>query len=76
MATTVSSSTTLVDTAIGPLAVTQATLSGFDIDDFVHSTVIAQATKLQMVYRIQTVDPRLTKGRPPVALDGQAIGGY
>ena len=66
----------LVDTAIGPVAVTISTVQGFDIDDYVHSTVRAQGIKLQIMQAARTADPRLAKNRPPIDLDGVTLGGY
>jgi hypothetical protein len=76
MATVAHVTTNLVDTAIGPVAVSDSLVDGFDVDDLVHSIVRAQAIKLQLIQKVRTADPRLAKNRPPVNLDGNAIGGF
>jgi len=76
MATVVSSTTSLVDTGIGPVSVTSAVVNNFDIDDFVHATVRAQCIKLQLINAIQVADPTLAKDRPPLNIDNNIIGGY
>ena len=76
MAKITSSTSNLVDTAIGPVAVVNIFTTNYDIDDFVHSTVRSQGIKLQLINKVQTADPRLAKDRPPVNLDGNVIGGF
>lgn len=76
MSTVVTSATNLVDTAIGPVSVTNMLVNNFDIDDFVHTTVISQCIKLQLINAIQTASPSLAKGRPPLKIDNNIIGGF
>jgi hypothetical protein len=76
MATVVNQSTVLVDSGIGPVAVTQAILDNFDLDDFIHSITISQCIQLQLVNAIQAADQTLAEGRPPLSINGNIIGGY
>ena len=77
MATTiVSESTHLVDSAIGPLAVTEKELTGFDIDDYVHTTVRSQAILLRMKEKAGTADPAFAADRPPVDIEDVSVGGF
>jgi len=76
MAKVVSSQVSLVDTAIGPVSVTDTVVENFDIDDFVHSIVRAQCIKLQLINAINRADTRLAKNRPPLNIDGNVVGGF
>jgi hypothetical protein len=76
MATVVSTTTSLVDSGIGPLSVTNSLQSNFDIDDFVHTTVRSQCIQLQLINAIQTADPTLAAERPPLNINNNIIGGY
>lgn len=76
MAKILDSTTFLTDTAIGPFATTITTLEGYDIDDFVHTTVKSQGIRLQLLYRVINADTRLTDNRPRVEVDGISVGGY
>ena len=76
MATTLSESTNLVDSAIGPLAVREQVVEGYDIDDHVHSTARAQALQLRLKYRAQLADQRFTGDRPPIDIEDVQVGGY
>jgi len=76
MANIVTTTTSLVDTGIGPVSVINSVVDNFDIDDFVHSTVRAQCIKLQLINAIQTADPTLATNRPPLNLDNNTIGGF
>lgn len=75
--TVINSDTHLIDSAIGPLAVTTSTVEGFDIDDYVHSTVRDMAFRLQVQRIARQVNPQLAKNRMPVTLDdGTIVGGF
>lgn len=76
MAEITETSTHLIDTAVGPLSVTDSTFVRFDVDDFVHSTVRAQAIKLRMMIAASQANSKLAKDRPPVDLDGVTVGGF
>lgn len=76
MATISNTVTNLVDSAIGPLSVTESTVDNFDIDDFVHSVTRAQCLQLQMINAIQVVDTNFTSNRPPLNLGGYNVGGF
>jgi hypothetical protein len=76
MAQLTETSTHLIDTAIGPLSVTDSTYLRFDIDDFVHSTVRAQAIKLRVIFSTAQANPKLAKDRPPVDIEGVTVGGF
>jgi len=66
----------ILDSAIGPLGVRQATIIGFDIDDYVHSITIAQAIQLNLIRSIQNADTGLAQDRPPMNIEGNVVGGY
>jgi hypothetical protein len=68
--------TTIVDTAIGPVTVVSSDVVDFDVDDLVHTTVRAQAIKLQVVRAAKLADPTLAKNRVPINIDGTTLGGY
>lgn len=76
MATETDVTESVLDSAIGPLKVRQSKITGFDIDNFVSTTVDSQATHLRMLYLMDTADPRFTKDRPPVRLADKEVGGY
>lgn len=76
MISVISQSTNLVDSAIGPLAVTETEVAGFDIDDYVHTTVRAQALLLRMKERASTADPVFAKDRDPVDIEDVSVGGF
>lgn len=76
MAKVLTNSTSLADSAIGPLAVQSQTVAEFDVDDFTHSTVRAQALLLQTKNAAANADPSLAKDRPPVNLEGITAGGF
>lgn len=70
------SKTTLVDTAIGPVAVTIETVDGVDIDDYVHEMCLAAGRDLQLKNIALKADQRFTSNRIPVSITGTKIGGY
>jgi hypothetical protein len=76
MATELERTEEIVDSAVGALSVVQTTATGLDIDDFVSSAVVSQATYMQMVTLVNKVDPRYVKGRTKVTFDGVSVGGY
>jgi hypothetical protein len=72
----ISEETFLIDSAIGPVSVTQSAVEEFDIDDYTHSTVISQAVRIQMKLRASNVDTRFTDNRLPVDIEGVQVGGF
>ena len=76
MADVLDSKTSLLDSAIGPVAVTTTSYSNFTIDDYVTTTVMAKAGYLRILNKASTVDPLLAKDRPPVSIGGYSLGGY
>lgn len=66
----------LIDSAIGPFRVETTEVLGFDIDDFVKTTIVSQAVYLQMREAIRQVDPKYTINRTPVIAGDLAVGGY
>jgi hypothetical protein len=68
--------TSLLDSAIGPVAVTTTTYSKYDIDDFVTMTVQSKAEYLRMQNRAAGIDPQEVRNRPPVTIGGTNLGGY
>ncbi len=76
MAKLVDSKQSMLDSAIGPVIVTTEKYTGFDVDDFVHTTVLSQATKLQLKRLAQNADPELANNRDRVQIDDVEAGGY
>jgi hypothetical protein len=72
----ISKTSNLIDSAIGPVTLAASTLSDFDIDDYVHTTVRSQAIKNTVVYQASVADPRLADNRTPVDLEGITLGGF
>ena len=68
--------TSLIDSAIGPVAVTTTTYDRFDIDDYVSMTVASKAEYLRVLNKASTVNPLEAKNRPPVQVDEINLGGY
>lgn len=76
MATEKDVTESVIDSAIGPLKVRRATMTGFDVDDFVSTTVDSQATHLRMLNAMDKTNPLFAKNRPPVRLGDKEVGGY
>lgn len=76
MAKLIDSKQSMLDSAIGPVIVTTESYTGFDVDDFVHTTIISQATKLQMKRLASNADPELATNRDRVQIDDVEAGGY
>lgn len=72
----VKSQTNLIDTAIGPVAITESEVLGFGIEDYVHTAVRSQALKLQLKLKLSQADKRFTSNRYPVDIDGVRVGGF
>ena len=66
----------LFDSAIGAVKVKQSNVVGFDIDDFVSTTVNSIAISIQMFNKASTVNPTFTKNRRIVSVGGVTVGGY
>lgn len=66
----------LVDTAVGPIYVSQALVTGFDIDDFVTSTVQSTAISIKLYNLAGTVNAQTAQDRRVVSVGGASIGGY
>lgn len=71
-----STSQVLVDSAVGPCMVQTDSFTGFDIDDFVKSTVDSQAIYLRLYQLVSTVNPQIALNRPPVITGDITVGGY
>jgi len=76
MATELDTKTNIVDSALGPVTIVESNHAGFDVDDFVSTTVESQATHLKLVTIAQSVKSSAVKGRPPVNLEGTVLGGF
>jgi len=72
----ISEETSVVDSGIGPIYVTETQYQDYDIDDFVHNSALSKALYLQMLNKAQVTDPDLAVGRPPVDLGGVTLGGH
>jgi hypothetical protein len=66
----------LFDSAIGAINVQQSVVTGFDIDDFVTTTVQSIATSILMFNKASTANSNFTQNRPPVSIGGVTVGGY
>jgi hypothetical protein len=69
-------STSLVDSAIGPVAVTTQEFEGYDVDDYVRSATQSKAEYLRILNKASTVNTLDAEDRPPVDLDDIKIGGF
>lgn len=76
MITEVTTTDQIVDTAIGAVSVQQATVVGFDVDDFVSTTVNSIAIAIKMYNMASSADPAFTKNRRKVSVGGAEAGGY
>lgn len=76
MAAELSSTVSLTDIAIGPLAVKEQILVDFDIDDLVHYLALDQAEKMKLYTRAKNADPDLARDRVPVVVGDVAVGGF
>jgi hypothetical protein len=74
--TTTVTSTNIVDTAVGAMTVTFATVQNADIDDYVTSQVVSLATTLQMYNKLQVSNTTFTQNRRIVSIGGVTVGGY
>jgi hypothetical protein len=74
--TEVSKSEVIIDSAVGPFVIETREVIGFDIEDYVRTTIESQAIHLQIRQAIQKVDPRFTKNRTPVVSGDIGVGGY
>lgn len=66
----------VVDTAIGAVNVQNSLVVGYDIDDFVQSTVQSIAVSIKMFNTASTVNQKFTKNRRIVSIGGVTVGGY
>lgn len=69
-------STNLVDSAIGAINITISNVTGFDIDDYVSTTVQSTAISIKMFNLAQSVNSQAAKGRRAVSIGGATVGGY
>lgn len=76
MAEVVDEKTSLMDSALGPVAVTTTTYNKFDVDDYVALTVQSKAEYLRILNKAAQVDPLEARNRPPVTVGGTNLGGY
>jgi len=66
----------LFDSAIGSIAVKQSTVVGFDVDDYVTSTVNSIAIAIQIFNAASAANTNFTQNRPIVSAGGVTVGGY
>lgn len=66
----------ILDTAVGPTGVLTQTIEDFDIDDYVHTTVLATARTYQLRQKALTASPKFAKNRIPVQIGNVGVGGY
>lgn len=72
----ITSTSSVIDSALGPFVVESRAIQGFDIEEHVRTTIESQAIYLQMREKIRTVDPQYTKNRTPVIVGDTAVGGF
>jgi hypothetical protein len=75
-AQTLSQQLNLIDSAIGPLSIQTTVYKNFDVDDFVHSSAVAQAQLLRLIFAAGQADPTFAANRTPINLEGTSVGGY
>jgi len=66
----------LIDTAIGAVWVNRSVAVGFDIDDFVSTTVKNTAISVKLYNLAGTVDTQLAQNRRIVSIGGATVGGF
>lgn len=66
----------LVDSAIGPIRVTISSVEGFDVDDYVTSTIQSMAIAIKMFNVASKVNTDFTTNRRKVSVGGVTVGGY
>lgn len=76
MAEVLDQKTSLLDSAVGPVAVTTTKFKNFDIDDYVSLSVKSKAEYLRLLNKATQVDPLEARNRPPVTVGGNTLGGY
>lgn len=76
MANVLDQKTSLMDSAVGPVAVTTTDYEKFDIDDYVSLCVQSKAEYLRFLNKSAQVNPLEVKGRPIVTLGGINLGGF
>lgn len=69
-------STNLVDSAVGAINVTISTVTGFDIDDYVSTTVQSLAISIKLFNLAQSVNAQAAAERRKVSIAGATVGGY
>lgn len=74
--TQTTSANQMFDSAIGSINVQQSTVVGFDIDDFVTTTVQSIARTISMYNVVTTANSNFTQDRPIVSVGGVSVGGY
>lgn len=76
MADIIDESTSLLDSAIGPVAVTTTTYKGYNIDDYVRAAVVGRAELLRILNKARTINPLDVRNRPPVNIGDISLGGF
>ena len=71
-----STQTHLVDTAVGPVSVVSQEVVGYDVDDYVHSSVREIAQRLRLYKAAIDADDSLSSGRIPVQVGNIRVGGF
>lgn len=66
----------IVDSAIGPINVIIQNVTGFDVDDYVTTTVQSIAITIQMYNLANNVNTKFTQNRRKVSIAGVTVGGY
>jgi len=76
MSKVIKETTSLLDSAMGPVAVTTTEFEKYDVDDFVQATVKSKAQYLRIVSKAKEINPLEVENRPPVDIANVKLGGY
>ena len=76
MSTEISSILSILDCAVGPVAVKETTVTDFDIDDFVHLVNTEHGEKLNLYQKATRANTDLAVNRIPVDIGDVSMGGF
>lgn len=76
MAREISSTLSVMDTAVGPVAIKESVVDNYDIEDFIHDVLIDHAEKLSLYQKATRADKDLAENRTPVAVGDANVGGF
>lgn len=76
MANEISSTLSVMDTAVGPVAIKEAIVDNYDIEDFIHDVLINHAEKLSLYQKALRADKTIAENRTPVVVGDVSVGGF